>query len=277
MPLIVLCGFPSSGKSKRAQELKDYFEQQGKEVSIISECSEILKAGFEKNNFFNDAHKEKHIRGLLKSEVLKLITPRNVVILDASNYIKGYRYELYCASKANHSTQCTVFTLINKDIAWDLNENRVDAAEKYDRKTFDGLIMRFEEPNGNSRWDAPLFVTMNDSELECKAISDSLFEKKAPPPNMSTQNAPLSSTNFLYDMNKIIKEITMAIVTLINSGCLNEVSIPGRPELTLDLTHATVPKVISLSRQYLNYSKINTPDIKVVPQLYVQYLKTNLN
>lgn len=32
------------------------------------------------------------MRSLLKSEVLKLITPKNVVILDALNYIKGLRF-----------------------------------------------------------------------------------------------------------------------------------------------------------------------------------------
>ena len=27
MPLVVMCGFPSSGKTRRAQELKEYFEK----------------------------------------------------------------------------------------------------------------------------------------------------------------------------------------------------------------------------------------------------------
>jgi len=42
MPLIVLCGRPASGKSKRAVEIKDYIENEvkmGHEVIIINEES----------------------------------------------------------------------------------------------------------------------------------------------------------------------------------------------------------------------------------------------
>lgn len=38
MPLIVICGFPCSGKSRRARELKDYFvENTDKQVDIIGD------------------------------------------------------------------------------------------------------------------------------------------------------------------------------------------------------------------------------------------------
>lgn len=142
MPLIILTGVPCSGKTTRAHELQQFFEEHGKQVHIISECDQIVKAGFEKNNFYADSNKEKHIRGLLKSEMLKLISPSNVVILDALNYIKGYRYELFCGTKANMSTQCTIHTEINREQAWTLNEKRPNVQEKYDRATFDALVMR---------------------------------------------------------------------------------------------------------------------------------------
>ena len=37
MPLIVLCGFPSSGKTKICNELVDYLENKSSKVKIISE------------------------------------------------------------------------------------------------------------------------------------------------------------------------------------------------------------------------------------------------
>ncbi|XP_046688943.1 protein KTI12 homolog, partial [Homalodisca vitripennis] len=52
--------------------------------------------------------RKKKIRSILKSETLRLLGRDNVVILDAANYIKGYRYELYCASKNSKTTQVTV-------------------------------------------------------------------------------------------------------------------------------------------------------------------------
>lgn len=53
------------------------------------------------------------------------------------------------------------------------------------------LMMRFEEPNSNQRWDSPLFVIHPKDELPYDQISDALFNRKPPPPNMATQNVTL--------------------------------------------------------------------------------------
>lgn len=124
----------------------------------------------------------------MKAEVLRLIGPNNLVILDGSNYIKGFRYELYCATKSNKCTQCTVWTEINREEAWKYNENRENAEEKYTRDTFDALVMRYEDPHTNNRWDSPLFVVFPDSNLDFEEINSSLFKTSLPTPNMSTQN-----------------------------------------------------------------------------------------
>jgi len=53
-------------------------------------------------------------RGRIKSEVQNLMSKEDVVILDFSNYIKGFRYELYCISKLYQTPQCVVGFLIVK-------------------------------------------------------------------------------------------------------------------------------------------------------------------
>lgn len=54
MPLIIITGIPSSGKTTRAQELKSYFEEKrGKKVEIISEGETIVKTGYDKNTFYS--------------------------------------------------------------------------------------------------------------------------------------------------------------------------------------------------------------------------------
>lgn len=53
------------------------------------------------------------------------------------------------------------------------------------------LMMRLEEPNSNQRWDSPLFVIHPEDELPYDQISDALFNRKPPPPNMATQNVIL--------------------------------------------------------------------------------------
>lgn len=111
----------------------------------------------------------------------------------------GYRYELYCASKAARSTQCTVFCAIPKEQAWSLNQERsaadvVESTESdnspvpYTREIFDALTLRYEEPIANNRWDSPLFTLLPDSQISFDDVFSALYEKKPPPPNLATQN-----------------------------------------------------------------------------------------
>lgn len=201
MPLVVISGLPSSGKSTRAQELQSHFIGRGKIVHLISENIAVAKAGFQKNEYFASSQKEKIVRADLKSETTRLLNKDDVVILDAGNYIKGYRYELYCVSKAARTPQCTLFCGIPKEEAWSLNGNRTveeqdlqsespinNSCVAYTRDIFDGLCLRYEEPHGNSRWDSPLFSVFPGDELALDAIFSAVYESKAPPPNQSTQN-----------------------------------------------------------------------------------------
>lgn len=89
MPIIIVSGYPCSGKTTRVKELKEYFLNKGKKVEIISENIATSKAGFHKNELFADSQKEKIIRSDLKSESNRILNKDDVVILDAGNYIKG--------------------------------------------------------------------------------------------------------------------------------------------------------------------------------------------
>lgn len=221
MPLIIITGYPSSGKTKRTNELANYFRGRDKVVHIVSENLAIPKAGFAKNEYFSDSQKEKIVRSDLKSEAIRLLTKDNVVILDAGNYIKGknfnyilrtfclkhfisvgYRYELYCASKAARSTQCTIYCAIPSESAWAFNQQRTandvielnevdNSSVPYTREIFDALKLRYEEPIANNRWDSPLFTLLPDFDLPIDDIYSALYEKKPPPPNLATQNVSI--------------------------------------------------------------------------------------
>ena len=70
MPLIVMVGIPCAGKSTRATELKQYFEQtHSKEVQIINE--EFL--GLPKAQYLASPQQEKILRASLKSNVERFI------------------------------------------------------------------------------------------------------------------------------------------------------------------------------------------------------------
>lgn len=92
MPLIIITGLPASGKTRRTNELKAFFIEKGKNVRVVSENSAIPKAGYCKNEYYDDSKKEKIVRSDLKSEAIRLLNKDDVTILDAGNYIKGESY-----------------------------------------------------------------------------------------------------------------------------------------------------------------------------------------
>ena len=106
MPLVVVTGLPCSGKSSAAAVLQDHLQALDRRVVVVSE--ERLLAGHTKNAVFADSRLEKEVRGRLKSEVVRLLDKETFVICDGLNYIKGFRYELFCASKTVKTTQATV-------------------------------------------------------------------------------------------------------------------------------------------------------------------------
>ncbi|CAH2238003.1 protein KTI12 homolog [Pararge aegeria] len=294
MPLIIICGTPVSGKTSRTTELKQFFENvHNKNVEIVSEDEAIIKLGYEKNSTYLDSQKEKRVRGYLKSEVIRLIGKDNVVILDGSNYIKGYRYELYCASKASKSTQCTIYTIRNQQEAWDDNIRRIEANESkpndnpdlnkqpYTEEVFNALTkLRFEEPNSNNRWDSPLFTVQTTSQLDLDAVYKVLFEKKPPPPNMSTQNPPLSSTNFLYEIDKVTQAISKQILDSKQLN-LDIIKFPEYPGCVLEvgfIQSVNPQKLLRLRRQFLTYAKMShsNEEANKIGRFYIQYLNKTL-
>lgn len=102
MPLIIIVGCPASGKSTRAQQIKEFFEtQKEKTVHVVSENEIVKSSGILKNDVYENSQKEKVIRADLKSNSLRKLNKNDLVIIDGGNYIKGYRYEIYCATKAS--------------------------------------------------------------------------------------------------------------------------------------------------------------------------------
>jgi protein KTI12 len=55
-----------------------------------------------------DSQKEKESRGKIMSDVQREIGQDVVVIADSMNYIKGYRYQLYCLARGVKTIHCVV-------------------------------------------------------------------------------------------------------------------------------------------------------------------------
>lgn len=96
-----------------------------------------------------DSKKEKAIRNDIRSSIQHQLNAKDILIIDGSNYIKGYRYELYCLSKSYKTPQCTIYCDLPVEHAWLLNEQRPDV-NQYSRETFDALVMRYDYLTINS-------------------------------------------------------------------------------------------------------------------------------
>ncbi|XP_058120952.1 protein KTI12 homolog [Anopheles ziemanni] len=285
MPLIVITGLPRSGKTTRANELAKYFTDSGKgPVHIVSEAECIERSGYGVKESFIDTTKEKQIRASLKSEAMKLLSKSSLVIIDGANYIKGYRYEIYCVSKNARTTQCTVYcamTLEQRNARREeIVQNETNSSNALDGETFDALCQRYEEPQDTSRWDRPLFTIYGDETLELSRINGALYEQAPLPPNLATQNMPLSATNFLFELDKTTQTIIDQIAAARKIGLDGPVEIPQAGMRAEVPPNMSVAQLNRHRRQFLNYVKMHTnvsSDIKKIPAIFVQFLNTNTN
>ncbi|XP_034946191.1 protein KTI12 homolog [Chelonus insularis] len=274
MPLIIITGTPTSGKSTRALELRKYFiEICEKKVDIISEIQIITKSGYNKNILYADSKKEKAIRNDIRSSTQHLLNKNDILIIDGSNYIKGYRYELYCLSKSLKTPQCTIYCEVPTEHSWLLNEQKPDD-DKYSREIFDSLITRYEPPDSKNRWDAPLFsVTLHDK-LPLDDIYKSLYLVKPPKPNMSTEPVPLLSTNTLFQLNKITQEIIDEILEAEALGITSNIKLK-RFNLFVE-RGASASQLSRLKQSFLSCSKMLQMNTEEIPFLFVKFLNQYL-
>lgn len=76
-----------------------------------------------------------------------------MVILDWMNYIKGYRYELYCLARNAMSTLCVVHLDVSKDVAFARCEQQQSQENAFPIELFEDYTSRMEFPNSSKRWD----------------------------------------------------------------------------------------------------------------------------
>ncbi|XP_022657411.1 protein KTI12 homolog isoform X2 [Varroa destructor] len=214
--------------------------------------------GLDRNSTFADSRLEKELRAKLLAEVQRELGRDSLIILDAHNYIKGYRYELYCLSKSVKTTQCTLYLPVNVDVAWKWNCSRPEE-DRYSREIFDALILRYEEPDSKNRWDSPLVTIHEGNEILFQDVDAALFQRKAPTPNQATQSDPVLSTNFLYDLDRLTQEIIEEVL---------------KNPIEFGIRRVTLPELSRLRRQFINYVKQNPiEDTNKIRPLFENYIR----
>jgi protein KTI12 len=217
-PLIPIKGYPSAGKTTRATQLKEFCESKIANASADARVSRL------KVHLINDqtlgvarsvyhtAKAEKDARAEEYSAVKRVLSRDDIVIADGLNYIKGFRYQLYCEAKAVQTPNCVVslfyacvvlpprLTVLELHIGTPADRCREnnkklladkDSGGGYEEEDFENLIFRYEEPNGMTRWDSPLFIVVEEDETPpCEQIWEAMVgsdgKTKVVKPNMAT-------------------------------------------------------------------------------------------
>ncbi|KAI9835034.1 MAG: hypothetical protein M1819_002586 [Sarea resinae] len=322
MPLVLLSGYPSSGKTYRSHQLLDFFNQKiALNASLPHPDSRIARLKVHHINdqslglsrdVYREARPEKDARAAEYSAVKRVLGADDIVIADGLNYIKGFRYQLYCDAKAMHTPSCVVSHQIHvgTPISTCRETNKRLLADPlidggYPEDIFDDLVFRYEEPNGMTRWDSPLFtVVADDATPPCEQIWEAMVgsegRAKVAKPNQATvlvwllphykpgkyvtnlrflHQPPAAESNYLYELDKATQEILTTILEYqkdhLGEGG-GEVSITQVDNI-LDLppSPVTLPQLQRLRRQFISLNRQHSLSMARIRELFVTYLNDN--
>ena len=198
------------------------------------------------------------------------------------NYIKGFRYQLYCEAKAVQTPSCVVHVGTPAEKCRELNEEALkNGTGGYEAEIFDNLVFRYEEPNGMTRWDSPLFtVPYEDADPPYEAIWEAMIgsdgKAKMVRPNAATVLKPATEQNYLYELDKTTSEVVSTITTwqqdhLGEGG--GQVSIPGVEQpINLPGNATTLPQLQRLRRQFTALNRQHSLSKSRIREMFVDYL-----
>lgn len=228
------------------------------------------------------ARAEKDARATFSSAIKRVLSRDAIVVADGMNYIKGFRYQLYCEAKAVQTPSCVVHVGTQPPKCKELNERALaDGTGGYEPDVFENLVFRFEEPNGMARWDSPLFaVPFEDAEPPCEAIWEAMIgsdgKSKVVRPNAATVLQPATEQNYLYELDKTTSDIISLITTWQQyhpgeGG--GEIKVPDSYSVVeLPLSPPSLPQLQRLRRQFTSLNRQHAVSKARIRDLFVEYL-----
>ncbi len=229
--LLIITGYPSSGKTHRASQLAAHFTTHPSALRVHHITDTALAIPHTVYDLESaSAHErsanasEKDARARVFAEVKRHLTQKDIVILDAAagNYIKGWRYQLFCEAKAMRTPCCVVHVGTPIETARGINEERlrlreegkaVEREEAYERGTWENLVFRYEEPNGMVRWDSPLFtVGWGDETPMFKEIEEAVLGGKVVRPNAATVEVKHVEEGYLYRLDNETQTVVTKVL-----------------------------------------------------------------
>ncbi|KAG6864792.1 hypothetical protein C0991_007122 [Blastosporella zonata] len=290
MALVTISGFPSSGKTKRAEQIRstlvDYLKDKSyqgpisKVVVLSDDVLNLKRSSYDgdyaqniqiaetlkRTNVFSDSRSEKPARGALFTAMQRQMALDTILIVDALNYIKGFRYQMYCAAREMKLRVCTVYVVALKEQCKEWNTTRQDG-HAYASETLENLIFRYEEPSSMVRWDSPLFTVLWDEDAPpMPEIWDALTKGNVKPPNSGTLSVrgfhPLNLLSHSQQI-QVVKAPTDALQALeqtataiVSAIIADQTGLGGQQNLTLSTPAGTFKTSISLPTRNVTLSEL---------------------
>ncbi|TIA86989.1 hypothetical protein E3P99_03472 [Wallemia hederae] len=304
MALVIVTGLPASGKTTRSQQLYDYLQPRLADISASSQGTLkgrnlsvriVSEHDYDHDReIYRDTRLEKPARGAIFAAVERYLDKNTIVICDAPNYIKGFRYQLYCTAREVGALNMTLWTIATTDQARELNRQRDDG---YSSQVFEELAYRYEEPNGTSRWDQPLIsVLLQDKDLNYAQITDILTTQKQKKVNIGVMTMPATAANYLQVLEATTTQVSAAITTAsadnAGVGGSTTIALPQdllplpqkefgdqmRPVIDLPSKQITPAQMNRYRRAFVGLHRNDKAiDAKSVAGLYILFIQTTLN
>lgn len=266
----MITGYPCSGKTMRTNQLVKGLEEKIKGTDYKITVVDDDKLGIPKENYRN-AQTEKALRGAQLSAVKRSISKTEIVILDGLTYIKGFRYQLFCEAKALSTNSCVIHVGAPEELCKEWNKARPET-EQWPESLMDALIFRYEEPNGMSRWDSPLFtLPYADDDVPTDDIWNALI-KKAKPPNQATVLKAAPPTNYLTELDRVTMDVVNATMTLFNENPGGTVNILNYPEPVTLPMRLTLAQMHRIRRNFIALNKMKPMDIDRIQNMFIEHL-----
>ncbi|RAR00942.1 chromatin associated protein kti12 [Stemphylium lycopersici] len=233
---------------------------------------------------YHTAKAEKDARAEEYSAVKRILSRDDIVIADGLNYIKGFRYQLYCEAKALQTPSCVLHVGTAPDRCRENNKKLLADTEKdggYDEDVFENLIFRYEEPNGMTRWDSPLFIVVEEDETPpCDQIWDAMVgsdgKMKTVRPNLATVLKPATEQNYLYELDKTTSDILAQIMVYQKDHAGEgggEITVADvEKPIELPATPMTLPQLQRIRRQFITLNRQHSFSKARIKEVFVEYL-----
>ncbi|CDO94465.1 unnamed protein product [Kluyveromyces dobzhanskii CBS 2104] len=311
MPLVLLSGFPSSGKTTVAKKLAELLQETIDSNEKLSNFSVVYHSDETLNITHDDyvgSNEERRARSKILSVVKRDLSRQKVVIVDSLNYIKGFRYQLHCEVKNVMTTYCLIHTVCPMSTLAEWNGKETDLHKPWEPNFMNSLIQRYEEPNPQTRWDSPLFTvltTQDDITTLYTDISKALFPNVFKPdindrdsekilqqlkPNNATILKAASHTNSLQildtEASSVVKIITKYMQQNVVSGGTSRIILtPDHSDINdpqclyvdVSLQSCSVPQLQRIKRQFVAMNRLRNLEQARIKPLFVEYLNKNLN